>query len=437
LIRRSLTLGWLATCNAALAVLMPWYVVTRLGVGVETDALFAAGAVPQLVFVVLSTSLTQVLVPLLATEDEETFRKDAWGFLLGIGGFFALLGLLLFVTAGFWVSWLVPGFSDEGKRLAISLTRIQLVSTVLITGVVVLWSVHHARQKFVWAELSPVLANAAGLGFIVWARPAYGIAAAAWATVLHNGLKLALLLPILGRWQRPDWGSRTMREFWRRIRPFLFAQTYYRTDPLIDRYLTSMSAAGNLSMFYIAQQIYAAAHQVLNKAISSPMMPLLAIAAKADDAAAYRRIYRERLLWMAALTGVGFLMLLLFGEPLLHLTIGHGGITAANVRTLWLTTVALAGVLVGGAVGQITSAAFYAMGDTKTPIKLSVLTFTAYIPVKIIVFRHYGLIGLALTASLYFLSNCALQWIVLETRSRPRPGWMSGYLRRAPKRVKP
>ncbi|MFL6230750.1 MAG: lipid II flippase MurJ [Pyrinomonadaceae bacterium] len=436
MIRRSLTLGWLATCNAALAILMPWYVVTRLGVGVETDALFAAGAVPQLVFIVVSTSLAQVLVPLLATEDEETFRKDAWGFFLGIGGLFTLIGLVLYATAGFWVSWLVPGFSDEGKRLAISLTRIQLVSTVLITGVVVLWSVHHARQKFVWAELSPVLANAVALGFLVWALPTYGIVAAAWATVVHNGLKLVLLLPILGRWQRPDWGSPATREFWRRIRPFIFAQTYYRTDPLIDRYLTSLAPAGNLSMFYIAQQVYGAAHQVINKAISSPMMPLLAIAAKAGDTSAYRRIYRERLLWMTALTGAGFLSLLLFGETLLRLTIGHGGITAENVRTLWWTLVALTGVLVGGAVGQITSAAFYAIGDTKTPIMLTVLTYTIYIPVKIIVFRHYGLLGLATTASLYFVSNCALQLFVLEKRWRPRRG-MYGYLGRTPKRVKP
>lgn len=67
---------------------MPWYVVTHLGVGIETDAFFASGALPQLIFLVASFSLTQVLVPLLATEDEKTFRRDAWGFFLGVTGFF-------------------------------------------------------------------------------------------------------------------------------------------------------------------------------------------------------------------------------------------------------------------------------------------------------------------------------------------------------------
>ena len=66
MIKLGFILAGLAICNAVLAVLMPWYVVTRLGVGVETDAFFASGALPQLIFLVASFSLTQVLVPLLA-----------------------------------------------------------------------------------------------------------------------------------------------------------------------------------------------------------------------------------------------------------------------------------------------------------------------------------------------------------------------------------
>jgi len=423
LIRQSLTLGWLAVCNSALAVLMPWYVVTRLGVGVETDAFFAAGALPQLIFVVVSTPLAHVLVPLLATEDEETFRRDAWGFFLGIGGLFALLGLAFFVTAGYWVPWLVPGFSEEGKRLAVSLTRAQTISMVLVVMVVALWSVHHARQKFFWAELSPVLANAAAFGFLVWALPRYGVAAAAWAVVLQNGLKAVLLLPILGRWQRPDWGSQLFRESWRRVRPFLFGQTYYRTDPLLDRYLTSMTAAGSLSVFYIGQQIYAAIHQITNKAISSPMVSLLAVKAKAGDREAFRRIYLERLLWMTALTGAMCVGLMAFGYSALHFMIGRGGITAENLQTLWWTLVALAGVLVGGAVGQVTSGAFYATGDTKTPTMFFVLTYTVYVPLKILAFRRYGLTGLAVAASLYFMLNLALQLIALERLWLSRREW--------------
>ena len=98
MIRLSLTLAGLAICNAVLAVLMPWYIITRLGVGIETDSFFASGALPQLIFLVASVSLTQVLVPLLATEDDKNFRRDGWAFFIGVSAFFCLIAAVLFAT---------------------------------------------------------------------------------------------------------------------------------------------------------------------------------------------------------------------------------------------------------------------------------------------------------------------------------------------------
>jgi peptidoglycan biosynthesis protein MviN/MurJ (putative lipid II flippase) len=414
LIRLSLILAGLAICSAALAILMPWYVVTHLGVGVETDAFFASGALPQLIFLVASFSLTQVLIPLLATEDERTFRRDAWGFFLSVTGLFSLLGVVLFVLAPYWVPLLVPGFSDEAKQLAISLSRIQMLAMVGNASVAVLWSVHYARQKFIWAELSPVFANLLSLLFLFWTLPQYGIVAAAWANVLNLALKLGFLMPLLGRWQWPQWDSDAMREAWRRIKPFLLGQTYSKSDPLIDRFLTSMSTAGNLSLLYIGQQIYSALNLIITKAISAPTLPRLALAAQSGEWIRFRRTYRQRLWWMAGLGIAAGVILLVFGESLLHLMIGHGGITAQNVRLLWWIMLALSGLLIGGTAGQVTSVAFYAMGDTKTPTMLFVWTFTIYIPIKVLVFLHYGLVGLAVATSAHLLLNFLLQFIVLE-----------------------
>ena len=414
MIKLSLTLAGLAICSAALAILMPWYVVTRLGVGIETDAFFASGALPQLIFLVASFSLTQVLIPLLATEDERTFRRDAWGFFLSVTGLFSLLGVVLFVLAPYWVPLLVPGFSDEAKQLAISLSRIQMLAMVGNASVAVLWSVHYARQKFIWAELSPVFANLLSLLFLFWTLPQYGIVAAAWANVLNLALKLGFLMPLLGRWQWPQWDSDAMREAWRRVKPFLLGQTYSKSDPLIDRFLTSMSTAGNLSLLYIGQQIYSALNLIITKAISAPTLPRLALAAQSGEWIRFRRTYRQRLWWMAGLGIAAGVILLVFGESLLHLMIGHGGITAQNVRLLWWIMLALSGLLIGGTAGQVTSVAFYAMGDTKTPTMLFIWTFTIYIPIKVLVFLHYGLVGLAVVTSAHLLLNFLLQFIVLE-----------------------
>jgi hypothetical protein len=64
------------------------------------------------------------------------------------------------------------------------------------------------------------------------------------------------------------------------------------------------------------------------------------------------------------------------------------------------------------AINNLTRA-FYAMGNTKTPTKVSTLLYTLSIPVKILAFFKFGLIGLAVTMSTYFLANSITQsWLL-------------------------
>lgn len=412
--KQSLILAWLSASNIVLGLFLQWYVITTLGVGIETDALFAGMVLPQLILALFSTSLTYVLVPILATEDEQSFRRDAWAFFLIVTGFASALSLTLYITAGWWVPLLVPGFSAAARALAVQLTRIQLASLIFTAAASVLWSVYGARQKFIWTEASALIANLSGLLLLIWMLPLYGIRAAAWAMVLRTGLQLLCLMPGLGRWQAPAWRSRTQSEAWRRVKPILLGTIYFKTDPLFDRFLASMAPAGGLSLLYIGQQIYGAASQIINRAVAAPMAPKLAIQAKAGDWLTFRRTYRRRLLATSALTLAAYMGLLLLGRPLLRFLIGHGGITEDNVSLLWWMMVALGGVLLGGALGQVTSLAFYALGDTRTPTRLGIWTYTVYIPAKILVFIYYGLTGMAVSISVYVALNFILQFVLLE-----------------------
>ncbi|HEX8775516.1 MAG TPA: lipid II flippase MurJ [Pyrinomonadaceae bacterium] len=412
--KQSLILAWLSASNIVLGLFIQWYVITTLGVGIETDALFAGMVLPQLILALFSTSLTYVLVPILATEDEESFRRDAWAFFLLVTGCATALSLLLYLTAGWWVPLLVPGFSAAGRALAVQLTRIQLASLIFTAATSVLWSVYGARQKFIWTEASALVANFSGLLLLVWSLPLYGIRAAAWAMVLRTGLQLICLMPGLGRWRAVEWKSRALGEAWRRVKPILLGTIYFKTDPLFDRILASMAPAGGLSLLYIGQQIYGAATQIINRAVAAPMVPLLAIQAKAGDWQTFKRTYRQRLAAISALTLMAYTALLLLGRPSLRVLIGHGGITEDNVSLLWWIMVALWGVFMGGALGQVTSLAFYALGDTRTPTRLGVWTYTIYIPAKILVFIYYGLTGMAVSISVFVALNFILQFVLLE-----------------------
>lgn len=404
----SIQLGLLASINIVFAFIFQWYVLTQLGPGVETDALFAGMTIPQLVLAIISGSLIHVLVPLLSGESEERLSHDAWGFLILIGSLFSLLAAILYTTAPWWVPLTVPGFNELGKALTVKLTRIQLIGMVFTAINGVQWAAYRARQQFLWAEFTPLMVSAIALILLIWALPLFGVVAAAWISVLRMALQTLVLVPGLGRPIRPNLRSPAIRQAWQRIKPLLMGTAYYKTDPVVDRFMLSTASSGNLSLYYLVQQMYGAANQVLNKAIATPLVPVLSKLHKASDKVGFQRAYSHKLLQAGAISLIGLLIIGLIGQNLLSLLIGHGNVSTSNVKELWWIMIWLGGMFVGGSVGQVASSSFYSMGDTTTPTRMSMFTYTLYIPSKILSFYVWGVAGLAIATSSYYLINLSL-----------------------------
>jgi len=418
--RLAVILGGLAGVNILLAFFYQWYVLTVFGPGLKTDALFAGMVVPQLLLAVVTGSLTQVLVPLLTIEEESNFQKEGWNFFQGIGLIFGLIAVFFYVTAATWVPWTVPGFNLETKLLTISLVRIQLVGMVFMALNGVAWSAYHARQKFVWAEMSPVLGTMAGFAFLIWGLPRFGIIIAAWAMVLRAVIQTILLLPGLGGYRAPDWRTNTVREAWRRLYPLLLGTTYYKTGDLVDRFLASMAPVGQLSLLHFANQIYLAGNLILSKALAAPMVPLLAKKASEKKWLSFQKISQNRFFWTLVLTVAVFICILFSGAPVLSFLFGHGQFTIDEVLTLRWLLVALVGVWVGGALGQILSSSFYAKGNTRTPTKIGIFGFTVGLGLKVVGFLYWGVLGIAAGTSLYYLLNAFLLKLALKQRLKKR-----------------
>lgn len=412
--KQSVQLGILSAMNIFIAFLFQWYVLTQLGPGEETDALFAGMTIPQLVLAVISGSLAHVLVPLLAGEDESKLRQDAWSFLLIIGGLFSLLAIILYVTASWWIPFSVPGFSDTGKLLTIELTRIQLIGMVFSAINSVLWANYQARHRFLWAEFIPILSSTFSVLLLIWALPHFGVISAAWISAFRIMLQTLLLLPGMGRPIWLDLKTDTLQKAWALIKPLMSGALYYKTDVLVDRFLLSTVSGGTLSLYYIAQQLYGAVSQVISKAITTPIVPILTKFHKSGDRDSFRRIYYLKIFQVGIVGLFWILVLGLMGENLLALLVGHGSVSNENVNDLWLIMFWLGGMFIGGILGEISSLSFYVSGDTITPTRIGIQTYTFYIPVKILLFYYFGVFGLAFATSSFVLVNFIFQNIQLK-----------------------
>lgn len=406
--KQTIQLGVLSAVNIGVAFLFQWYALTELGPGIETDALFAGMTLPQLVLTIISGSLMHVLVPLLADEEEGRLHHDAWAFFFLVGALFGLLACILYVSAQWWIPLTLPGFDEAGKALTTELTRIQLIGMVFTALNGVQWAANHARQQFVLAELTQTLCGVLSFIIMVWSLPKYGVIAVAWIYVIRSGLQTLLLMPVMGRLILPDLRCPAVRTAWRRIKPVLFGSAYYKTDPLVDRFLLSFAGSGSLSLYYFSQQIYSAANQIINKAISAPLVPLLSKFNKDNNVTGFKTACYRKAVQVFALGFVGILFIITFGIDVLSLIVGHGSVNAENINQLHLILICLSGVFLGGAVAQIFTSSFYATGDTVTVVKISTFTYTIYIPSKLLAYYAFGITGLAVATSILYIVDCLI-----------------------------
>lgn len=414
MIRNTVTLGVIAALNVAMGFAFIFYAVAALGPGRLTDAFFAAMVIPQLIAAVGVASLGNVITPLLANQPEKIGRAHAWQLSAVVAVVSVTLCLTFALLAPIWVPLTVPGFDAAGVGLTVELARIHLVATVFTAEATLLVAAENARHRFLWAELSGPVAGALSLALLIWALPRWGVHGVAWAWVVKPVIQAAILLPQLGRYRAERSEPALLPTLWLRLKPLLLGSTYYRLDTLVDRVLVSLAPLGSLTLLYLAQQTYASAATALSRAVANPAMPVLANMARDGRWKDYGCEVRRRV-WVAlALAVAPFAVFAVMGETALMNSLAGGRFSVQDASMLWLLLMALGGQWIGGSVGAVTTAAYYAKGDTLTPTRLGVITFTLYVPLKVWAFFAWGTVGLAVTTSLFFLANAVLQLLLLN-----------------------
>ena len=416
----NLSLAVLAAAQLVAGLAMQFVVLIVIGAGHATDAFAAAQTVPMFVLAVFAVPLQNVWLPqfsVLAAQPSEWRRAQgvAQGQLMLLaGGVAAVLG----IGASLWAPFVFPGLTNEQTQLTIHLTQILLLAALFNGQVALLTVALRARDRFITPELTLFLVTVAGVATTFFVLPRWGVLGAAWVSAGRSALVAGILYCFAERPPISLLAAVRDGELWQRVKPVLLGASFYKCEPLIDRFWASQSSAGGLTVFALAQTGMGAIGQILERSVCMPMAPRLARLAEAKDHAGMRSLYRN-CLWRVTLLMGACLVGLLIVHPIwpeaMHRVFK---LPQASATQMWLICLALLGFVHVVASGAVPVAAFYALGDTRTPVKLSMIAFVIGIGLKSIGFITLGLPGLALGTSVYYLGNLITVSLFLERRLR-------------------
>lgn len=384
-------------------------VAALLGAGPVADAFLVAFQGINVIRRALTEgSLNAALVPawLRIRHNEGAFAAAVFaGRVLGsVSLAMIAAALLIGLAMPLVITVLAPGFAgSDSLTLAVDTARLMLPYLAFAGPVAVMTGLLNARHRFVITAFSPILFNLALIGVMLalleWrqdaARAAMIIAAAVGAagllqlavlTVRSGGEKIAAPLKISF-----DAG---MRGFFLQGMAGMVANSGPQLLVMAGAIVASSSPSA-VSWLYFANRLIELPLGIVGTAMGAVLVPELARAIAAGDSTAMARAESRGLELAVGLALPAALGLILLREPIVRTLFEHGAFAAADTAATAQALALLALGLPAHVLVKALAPAFFARGDTATPLLAAVKGFAVAIILAIVLGRISGIAGLA------------------------------------------
>lgn len=427
----------LFVASRTMGLLREMVIARQFGTSAELDAYLAAFRLPDLFFALMAGgALSSAFIPVFSSYLARDDEADAWRLASAIINWVLLLlsaaGVLAALSAPTLVAYVIaPWFDPAQQALTAELMRWMLVSTVIfgVSGVVM--GILNARQHFLLPALAPVVYNAAIIIGVWFLGPTIGVRGAVIGVV--TGAAGHLLLQVPGLWRAgmrfaPRLAPRDpgVREVGRLMAPRALGQGAVELNHLVNVILASGLPAGSLSALNYGRIIMLLPQGVIAQSVAIAAFPTFSTLAARGEWDELRHVLVATLRSVLYFTLPAAVGLIWLREPLISTIFEGRAFDARSTQAVAWALIFYALGLVGHAVVEIVTRAFYALHDTRTPVAVGVSAMLANIALSVGLISLFDEIswmphgGLALANSVATTGEMAVLLYLISKRLR---GW--------------
>jgi putative peptidoglycan lipid II flippase len=433
--RAAAVVGAATLASRVLGFVRDLVVARAFGAGPLTDAFFVAFRLPNLLRrLVAEGALSSAFIPVFTEYVTTRRREDTREMLRAVIGDMALLlgglSVLGVLGAPLVVRMMAPGFFGDPVlgALTVRLTRLMFPYLFLVGLAAMAMGILNAHRHFLLPALSPVALNVGIIGAALWLAPHLDepVTGLAIGVLVGGAGQVLLQLPALARHGVPVRPALALRHpAVRRIvglmAPVAVGQSATQVGTLINTVIASFLSAGSVSYLYYADRLVEFPLGIFGIAIATAVLPTLSEQAARRDTRAVRETLSFALRLAAFVSLPAAVGLLVLREPIVRVLYEHGRFGPAETAGTAAALAMYALGLVGFTGAKIGAQAFYALGDTRTPMRVSVGAVALNCALAAALAGPLGHAGLALATSVAATGHATLLVILLRQRLGGEP----------------
>ncbi len=373
------------------------------GASSALDVYYAAFRIPDFLYVTLASFVSvTVLIPLLLEkmggreESNEASRKFISDVFTVFFFFITLSSAVLFFFIPSLSHLVAPGFTDSERETLITLSRILLLSPILIGVSNLVGSVTQSFRKFFIYALSPVFYNVGIIIGIVFFYPVFGANGLAYGVVLGALLHLGIQFPVLAKHRFVPKFSfpidfKSIREIVTVSLPRTLTLSLNQLALIVIIAIASTIEEGSVSIFNFSYNLQSVPLVIIGVSYSVAAFPSLikffSLGDKPGFMAQVTSAARVIIFWSLPIT---FLFIVLRAQ-IVRVILGSGAFSWDDTRLTAAMLALFALSLLAQNLIPLFIRGYYAIGDTRRPLAVNLFSYF------LIIALSFGLIFLVRT----------------------------------------
>ncbi len=425
LVKNTLVVGMGTFLSRISGFLREVLISSSFGATWVTDAFLIAYTIPNLLRRLFAEgALSTSVVPVFSCyrEGKESSQEFISASFTGFTLIVSLVCILGMIFSPLLVNIIAVGFRGEVEKVSLTtdFTIIMFPFLLLISWSALLMGFLNTLNIFSWSAVAPILFNLGTIFSLWFFRSFLGPYALAWGVILGGIGQFLFQIPPLYRagfhlhWDWRFWENEGFRKVIGLMLPVSFSLAASQINTIVDRIIASTCQEGAVSALYFADRLMELPLGVFGVALSVAILPSLSQKFSKGEERGWENVLAQGMRWIIFLMLPVAAFLVIFATPLVKLVYERGAFdfiaSSMTARALIFYTLGLPFF----SLNLLFTRAFYSRGDTRTPVKVSLISVFSNVGLDLLLVRWMDFGGLALASSLAAFLNSFLLILCLS-----------------------